>query len=204
MKSEKLGVELELEKVLLEAGVELEASKVAKLEKFIDKLEWYNRVHNITGAKSKEAIVDNIIDSILPTTFMSEPESFLDVGTGAGFPGLILAVVWDSADCVLAEPINKRATFLRLMSQELELKNLTIFKNKVENLEHEPFSLVTSRAVTNTKLLLELTDRVCNKETEFLFYKGSRVYDEIKELNSQLKYDIVQKDKRNYLWIKQI
>ena len=195
---------MELKRALLKDGVELEASKVAKLEKFIDKLEWYNGVHNITGAKSREAIVDNIIDSILPTTFMSEPKSFLDVGTGAGFPGLILAVVWDKADSVLAEPINKRATFLRLMSQELELENLTIFKNKVENLEHEPFDLVTSRAVTNTKLLLELTENVCSNETEFLFYKGSRVYDEIKELNSQLKYDIVQKDKRNYLWIKQI
>jgi len=193
-----------LKNALLKAGVELEASKLAKLEKFIDKLEWYNSVHNITGAKSKEAIIDNIIDSILPTTFMLEPKSFLDVGTGAGFPGLILAVVWEKAICVLAEPINKRATFLRLMSQELELENLTIFKNKVENLEHEPFNLITSRAVTNTKLLLDLTKNISNSETEYLFYKGSRVYDEIKELNSQLKYDIVQKDKRNYLWIKQI
>ena len=193
-----------MKNALLKAGVELEASKLAKLEKFIDKLEWYNSVHNITGAKSKEAIIDNIIDSILPTTFMPTPKSFLDVGTGAGFPGLILAVVWDKATCVLAEPINKRATFLRLMSQELELENLTIFKNKVENLEHEPFNLITSRAVTNTKLLLDLTKNISNSETEYLFYKGSRVYDEIKELNSQLKYDIVQKDKRNYLWIKQI
>jgi len=189
---------------LKSSNIVLEPEKIEKLEKFIEKLQWYNRVHNITGAKDKETIVENIIDSILPTTFIDEPKSFLDVGTGAGFPGLLLAVIWDKAECVLAEPINKRATFLRLMSQELELENVTVFKNRVENLESETFKLVTSRAVTNTKLLLDLTSSVSNSDTEYLFYKGSKVFDEIKVLNNQLKYDIVQKDKRNYLWIKHV
>jgi len=193
---------LNLESFLKADGIELSANKIVKLKIFIEKLQWYNSVHNITGAKDKETIVENIIDSILPTTFINEPKSFLDVGTGAGFPGLLLAIVWDRAGCVLAEPINKRATFLRLMSQELELENVTIFKNRVENLKNEPFKLVTSRAVTNTKLLLNLTSKVSNNDTEYLFYKGSKVFEEIKVLNNQLKYDIVQKDKRNYLWIK--
>jgi len=153
-------------------------------------------------SKSKEAIVENIVDSILPITFAKEPKSFLDVGTGAGFPGLLLAIVWDRAKSVLAEPINKRTTFLRLMSQELELENVEIFKNKVENLQSKPFSLITSRAVTNTKLLLDLTKNVSNNKTEFLFYKGSKVFDEIKELDKKLKYDIVTKEKRNYLWMR--
>jgi len=191
-----------IEQALKNSGINLEPAKIKKLETFIEKLNWYNSVHNITGAKSKEAIVENIIDSILPTTFIQEPKSFLDVGTGAGFPGLLLAIVWDEAKCILAEPINKRATFLRLMSQELELENLEVFKNKVENLQSEPFKLITSRAVTNTKLLLDLTKKVSNKDTEFLFYKGSKVYDEIKELDKKLKYDIVTKEKRNYLWMR--
>ena len=193
---------MELSRVLKEEQIELNSSKVAKLEKFIEKLEWYNRVHNITGAKSKETIIDNIIDSILPTTFVPEPKSFLDVGTGAGFPGLLLAIIWDKSEAILAEPINKRATFLRLMASELGLDNLTVFRDRVEKLEHLPFELISSRAVTNTKLLLDLTKNVSSNDTQYLFFKGSRVYDEIKELNSQLKYDIVQKDKRNYLWIK--
>ena len=193
---------MELERVLLEAGIKLKPSKLEKLDRFIDKLEWYNRVHNITGAKSKEAIIDNIIDSILPTTFIPEPKSFLDVGTGAGFPGLLLAIIWDRTEAILAEPLNKRASFLRLMASELKLDNLTVFKDRVEKLEHKPFELISSRAVTNSKLLLDLTKNVSSSDTQYLFFKGSRVYDEIKELNSQLKYDIVQKDKRNYLWIK--
>jgi len=191
-----------LKKILEKNNIFLEDSKIDKLELFLDRLQWYNSVHNITGAKSKEAIVENIIDSILPTTFIKEPKSFLDVGTGAGFPGLLLATIWDGAKCVLAEPINKRATFLRLMSQELGLKNVEVFKNRVENLESKPFSLITSRAVTDTKLLLDLTKNVSNSNTQFLFYKGSKVYDEIKNLDKKLKYDIVSKGKRNYLWMR--
>jgi len=191
-----------IKNALKKSSIILEPKKLEKLEIYIKKLNWYNSVHNITGAKSKEAIVENIVDSILPITFTKEPKSFLDVGTGAGFPGLLLAIVWDRAKSVLAEPINKRTAFLRLMSQELELENVEVFKNKVENLQSKPFSLITSRAVTNTKLLLDLTKNVSNNETEFLFYKGSKVYDEIKELDKKLKYDIVTKEKRNYLWMR--
>jgi len=192
---------LDLIKALKNAQIELESSKIEKVQLFIEKLQWYNSVHNITGAKSEEAIIDNIIDSILPTQFIPQPNTLLDVGTGAGFPGLLLATIWEESATTLAEPINKRATFLRLMSQELELSNLSIFKDKVENLDSTPFKLISSRAVTNTELLLNLTKKVSNNETEYLFYKGSRVYEEIKTLNSQLKYDIVRKGKRNYLWI---
>ncbi len=191
-----------LKEALESSNIELENHKVEKLYLFIEQLQWYNSVHNITGAKTKEAIIDNIIDSILPTEFIPQPKSLLDVGTGAGFPGLLLSIVWDESATTLAEPINKRASFLRLMSQELELPHVTIYKNRVENLEAKPFKLISSRAVTNTKLLLDLTAKVSNNETEYLFYKGSKVYEEIETLNSQLKYDIVRKGKRNYLWIK--
>lgn len=192
-----------IEQALRKEDLELNPTQIDKLKLFIEKLEWYNRVHNISGAKTKEAIIENIIDSIVPTQFIPQPKRLLDVGTGAGFPGLLLALIWEETTTVLAEPINKRATFLRLMGQELELPNLSVFKNKVENLDADPFDLVSSRAVTNTQLLLELTKKVSNNETEYLFYKGSNVYKEIETLDSQLKYDIVQKQKRNYLWIKQ-
>ncbi len=191
-----------LKAALESSDIELEHHKIEKLNLFIEQLQWYNSVHNITGAKTKEAIIENIIDSILPTTFIPQPKSLLDIGTGAGFPGLLLAIVWNESATTLAEPINKRASFLRLMSQELELPNVTIYKDRVENLKANPFKLISSRAVSNTKLLLDLTAQVSNNETEYLFYKGSRVYKEIETLNSQLKYDIVRRGKRNYLWIK--
>ena len=191
-----------LKEALKKENINISTQKLDKLALFGEKLLWYNQTHNITGSKSKQSIVENIIDSLIPTTFINEPQTLLDVGTGAGFPGLILSIIWEKSQVTLAEPINKRAAFLRFISIELELKNVHIFKNRVELLQAKPFSLITSRAVTDTKLLLILTKNVSNDKTQYLFYKGSRVFDEILELKSKLKYDIVTRNKRNYLWIK--
>jgi 16S rRNA (guanine527-N7)-methyltransferase len=72
----------------------------------------------------------------------------------------------------------------------------------VEQVVHAPFDLISSRAVTNTRLLLELTEQVSDGYTCYLFYKGSRVFDELEDVQHQLDYDIVQKNQRNYLYIR--
>ena len=191
-----------LKEALKKEQINLSTQIIEKLSIFGEKLQWYNSTHNITGSKTSQDIVKNIIDSLIPTTFIDEPKSLLDVGTGAGFPGLILAIIWDKCEVTLAEPINKRTAFLRYISVELELSNVTIFKNRVEKLQYSPFSLITSRAVTDTELLLVLTKNVCNEHSEYLFFKGSSLFKEIEELKNKLKYDIVTRNKRNYLWIK--
>jgi 16S rRNA (guanine527-N7)-methyltransferase len=182
--------------------IEISDATLQKLEQFAQKLMWWNTTHNITGAKTNEAIVANIIDSLYPIKFVNKPKTLLDVGTGAGFPGLILAIAWQDSATTLAEPLSKRASFLRYMAQDLDLPNVEIFKNRVEKLATTPFELVTSRAVTNTNLLLNLTKNVTNNDTSYLFFKGERVYQELEELKAQYIYDIVTKNRRNYLLIK--
>jgi 16S rRNA (guanine527-N7)-methyltransferase len=192
-----------INKALEKESIELSSNKVEKLSEFGNKLEWWNKTHNITGARSKEAIIENIIDALIPISFVSEPKSLLDVGTGAGFPGLVLAIIWDSAKTVLAEPLNKRASFLRYISTHLELSNVEVFKDRVERLQYSPFEIITSRAVTDTALLLKLTKTVSDNSTKFLFYKGSRVYKEIEEINGY-KEKIIQRGLRNYLLLEKI
>ncbi len=191
-----------LKNTLKRENINLSQEKIEQLNLFSNKLKWYNKTHNITGAKDDSSIVSNIIDSLAPIKFISKPNSLLDVGTGAGFPGLILAIIYSDIEVTLAEPINKRASFLRLCAYELGLSEVNIFKDRVEKLKHNPFALITSRAVTNTKLLLDLTKDVSNIDTNYLFFKGERVFSEIEELNNQYKYDIIKSNKRNYLWIK--
>jgi 16S rRNA (guanine527-N7)-methyltransferase len=173
-----------------------------QLERFAALLHEWNRVHNLTGAKTIDAIYDNIVDSLYPLTFIRRPESLLDVGTGAGFPGLVLAIVMPNIEVVLAEPLKKRVSFLKYARIDLGLENVTVAPQRVETLSHTPFGLISSRAVTNTKLLLSLTEHISDMHTEYLFYKGSRVFDEIEAVGHQLDYDIVQKNRRNYLYIK--
>ncbi len=173
-----------------------------KLERFTELLLEWNKIHNLTGAKTPLEVEKNIEDSLFPTTFIEKPSSILDVGTGAGFPGLILAIAYPDVKTVLCEPRQKRASFLKYVAMELELDNVVVIKKRVEDFSDEPFGLISSRAVTDTKMLLELTEHLQTDATRYLFYKGEQVFSEIEAVDSSLDYDIIEKDQRNYLYIK--
>jgi len=183
-------------------GIVLDDTTIDKLERFAQLLHEWNRIHNLTGARTTEEIYENIIDSLYPVTFIQTPDSLLDVGTGAGFPGLILAICYQACEVLLCEPRHKRATFLKFAAAELALSHVSVAKMRVESLRHAPFSLISSRAVTDTKLLLQLTQHLSDTKTDYLFYKGGKVFDEIEEADNQRNYAIVSRGKRNYLWIK--
>jgi 16S rRNA (guanine527-N7)-methyltransferase len=164
-------------------------------------LEW-NKIHNLTGAKTPADVEKNIEDSLFPTTFIEKPSSILDVGTGAGFPGLILAIAYPDVRTVLCEPRKKRASFLKYVAMELELSNVEVVKMRVEDYSSEAFALISSRAVTDTKMLLDLTNHLQSNDTKYLFYKGEQVFSELEAVDSSLDYDIIEKNQRNYLYIK--
>ena len=183
-------------------GITLDNEIMIKLEGFASLLHEWNQIHNLTGAKTIDAIYVNIVDSLFPLTFMDTPKTLLDVGTGAGFPGLVLAIALPDTKVVLSEPLKKRVSFLKYAAIDLGLPNVSVEAKRVEKVEHEPFEMISSRAVTNTKLLLDLTKKISDSHTEYLFYKGSRVFGEVADVQHQLDYDIVQKNQRNYLYIK--
>ncbi len=187
---------------LTQADITVSDAALTRLTTFTDLLNEWNQTHNLTGAKTREAIYENIVDSLYPLTFIDQPTSLLDVGTGAGFPGLMLSAVWSDIPTVLSEPLGKRAAFLKYVAMEMGLAQITVERKRVEHLKHAPFGLITSRAVTDTKLLLSLTQQVSDPVTQYLFYKGSRVEEEVAALTKRPNYAIVQWNKRNFLWIK--
>jgi len=173
-----------------------------KFEQFTKLLLEWNKIHNLTGAKTPDDVEKNIEDSLFPTTFIEKPSSILDVGTGAGFPGMILAIAYPDVRTVLCEPRKKRAMFLKYVAMELELSNVEVVKKRVEEYHSEAFGLISSRAVTDTQMLLDLTAHLQDEATRFLFYKGEHLFDELESVSKELKYEIVEKNKRNYLYIK--
>jgi len=188
-----------LKKVLENGGVFLNQEKIKKLESYSEMLLEWNSTHNLTGAKTKEEIYQNILDSIYPMNFVKEPKELLDIGSGAGFPALALGVVWQNAQIVLAEPRNKRASFLRFVILELGLSNISVKKMRVENIFGLKFDLITSRAVNQVETLLQISKHLSKKESQYLLFKGERVEDELRDL--KLNYKIVEREKRKYLLI---
>jgi len=173
-----------------------------KLKQFTKLLLEWNKIHNLTGAKTPADVKKNIEDSLFPTTFIEKPNSILDVGTGAGFPGMILAIAYPDVRTVLCEPRQKRASFLKYVAMELELSNVEVVKRRVEQYKSEPFGLISSRAVTDTKMLLALTKHLQDEKTRFIFYKGEHLLSELELITQELDYDIIEKNQRNYLYIK--
>lgn len=172
-------------------------------EIFCDLILKYNKTHNITGAKNAQSVYENIEDSIYPITFLplEEIKTAIDVGTGAGFPGLLLALAMPQTHFTLFEPIKKKSAFLHLVKSTLQLKNVTVCSKRVEEYEAFKVDLISSRAVTNSKMLVNLCHNYISPLTYLLFYKGENVENEIDGIKN---YKIYQRGKRNYLLIKDI
>jgi len=170
-------------------------------KRYIDLLLSYNKTHKLSGVKSENDVKEHILDSLYPQNFLdfSQIQSVMDIGTGAGFPGMVLAIYFKDIEFTLVEPLQKRVAFLHLVKSRYDLKNVTIIKDRIENIKPFKVDLITSRAVTDTKELLTLANSFIDKDTKLLFYKGSSI-DE--ELPSDLNYKIYPRgEKRNYLLI---
>ncbi len=192
----------QLKSVLERAEIPLASTTVEKLDAFAENLTEWNRIHNLTGAKTRDAINMQILDSIYPLTFLeAAPKNLLDIGSGAGFPGLILAIAWPDTQTTLCEPLHKRAAFLRFIARKLHLENVTVENRRVETLPARPYALITSRAVTETSALIDWGRPFIAEETQLLFYKGEQVFDEIEGLEA-CDIELISRNKRNYLWIK--
>ncbi|PZT48669.1 16S rRNA (guanine(527)-N(7))-methyltransferase RsmG [Helicobacter valdiviensis] len=173
-----------------------------KLEKYIEILEKWNKIHSLSGAKNKKSIQENIEDSLKPLEFeelkWKEQRLILDVGSGNGFPAIPLAIALE-VPFILCEPNAKKAAFLHHLKIELELNNVEVVRSKVQdlNLACKP-SLITSRALLGTLDLISLCKGVKEATTSFLFFKGSKVKEELEGLK---KYKIYNHHYRNYLFI---
>lgn len=189
---------MDIQAALKNDNIELDEQFFKYVERYKNHLKKWNRIHNLTGAKNDELIDKFIYDAVYPVSFLPKVKNILDIGTGAGFPGMILAFALPETEVILCEPLQKRASFLQFIKADLGLKNVTVANCRVEELEPRPIELVTSRAVTDTKMLMQLSKPFVHKGSRLLFYKGEKVFDEV---DPALKHQIIQTDKRHYLVI---
>jgi len=189
---------LDLKATLLQDNITLPDNFFYNIQKYKEHLFKWNKIHNMTGAKDEDTINHFIYDAVFPVTFLPKTDTLMDIGTGAGFPGMILAIALPDTKVTLVEPLTKRASFLQFIKADLELDNVTVVKKRVENMQPQIFDIITSRAVTDTKMLLKLSENFRDKDSQLLFYKGEKVYDEVESLEHQ----IIHAKNRHYLLMK--
>jgi len=172
-----------------------------KYDKYCELLLRYNKTHKLTGAKDKKEVLFHIKDSLFPFKQIEKDgiKKVLDIGTGAGFPGMILAIEYPHIEFFLVEPLQKRTAFLYLIKSTYDLKNVTIIQDRVENIPPFKVDLITSKAVSSAKKLIELSKNFLSDGVSFLLYKGENVHKETENLEN---YEIINHDKSNYLLIR--
>ena len=192
---------MDLKATLEQDKINLPDNFFYNIQKYKEHLFKWNKIHNMTGAKDEKTINEFIYDAVFPVSFLPKVESLMDIGTGAGFPGMILALGLPQTQVTLVEPLTKRASFLQFIKADLGLDNVTVVKKKVEDMEPKIFDIITSRAVTDTKMLLKLSENFRDANSKLLFYKGERVYDEVDEglQNTNMKHKIIETNNRHYL-----
>lgn len=173
----------------------LDDEQLDKLEKFYELVIKQNRVMNLTAiTEPHEFAVKHIIDSLSAwdDKILCGVEKILDVGTGAGFPGIPLKVFRPQLKFCLVDSLNKRVEFLRKVVAELELEGVEIFHGRAEELTRqkifrEQFDAVTSRAVARLNILAEYCLPFVKVGGKFVALKGKSFLEELDEARGAIK-----------------
>src|SRR4051794_2254531 len=160
------------------------ADVVVKAAVHLARIVEANKIFNLTRITSvREAVIKHVLDSVLPWNLFTDAPAVLDAGTGAGFPGVPLAVVLPRVRFVLSESIGKKARFVEAIVEQLELSNVEVGNVRAEELlpSGVPGLILTGRAVAPVSKAAALfglgLGRV--KGARAIFYKGPSVMDEL-------------------------
>ncbi len=168
-----------------------------KLEIYKEILAKFNKVHNLTNFTD---IKSQIEDSVAVAELLPHVERAADIGSGAGFPAVFLALKRPEISWALFEPNYKKAAFLSVVKQELNLKNVQIYPKKIEETPRFYTGLITSRALMSAERLVQICAGFYDEKTTFLLYKGSGGEEEIRSLKCEKK--VVNGEKyRKYIFL---
>ncbi len=169
-----------------------------KIEQYKNILKTWGATHNLTASIDDGFIDENIVDSLFVLKSIDIAGSFADIGTGAGYPGLILAIAMPDIECYLIEPHKKKSAFLNFVVQSLDMKNTKVLSKKVQLCGDISAQYITSRAVTNVKELLNMCENIAHNDTIYLLYKGSSYKNELKNIDKNIEL-IRGLDNRRYI-----
>lgn len=178
-KSEKINIDLEKQQII----------KFYNYMKLL--LQWNNNVNLTSITEPKEIILKHFIDSLTIQKYIEKNKKIIDIGTGAGFPGIPISIINNNIDITLLDSLNKRIIFLEEVIKKLDITNIQTIHARVEefgkNKEHrEKYDIATSRAVAPLNVLLEYLLPLVKIGGICICMKGSNI-EEINEAKKALE-----------------
>ncbi len=138
-------------------------------------LQKWNKTYNLTAIDQLDEMVTHHALDALSVVPYFKGQRVIDVGTGGGIPGFLIAIMCPEKEVVLLDAVGKKARFMRQVKRELQLNNTHIVHERVENyFPDEKFDVVTSRAFSELSQFLSLTQHLGNKHCQYLAMKGPK------------------------------
>lgn len=190
MEFEIFSKELEIKAKQIE--IELTKEQIEKYYNYMNLLlEWNEKINLTAIIDQKEIILKHFVDSLTIAKYIKDDEKLIDVGTGAGFPGIPLSIVKENTDIVLLDSLNKRINFLEEVKENLKLENITTIHGRAEEFgknknEREKYDIATSRAVASLNILLEYLLPLVKVGGRAICMKGSNI-EEIENAKNALE-----------------
>lgn len=182
-----------------ELGIELTKEQLNQLDKFYKLLiEWNNKINLTRIVGEDEVYLKHFYDSltIAKVLDLKEKKTLCDVGTGAGFPGVVLKIVYPNLKVTLVDSLLKRVNYLNEIIKELELTDIEAIHVRGEDFRGN-FDVVTSRAVANIEKLIKYTMHLIDNNGVFIALKGNidnELIDSVKQ-KIEKKYKIIKIEK---------
>lgn len=175
-----------------ELGLSLSETQLEKLEIYCNYLIETNKNINLTAIKTKDEVyLKHFYDSLtmVKVIDLNKIDSLIDIGTGAGFPGMVLKIAFPHLKITLLDSNNKKINFLKDLSEKLDIKDIEFYHGRAEEFvlkNRESFSVVTARAVSNLPLLSELCLPLTKLNGYFISLKGAN-FNEINDAMYAIK-----------------
>ncbi len=167
-----------------ELDFKVSSSKQQKLLSFLQQLEKWNKAYNLTAITDRDKMLSHhIMDSIVISPFVKQ-HKVADVGTGAGLPGIPLAILHPEKQFLLIDCNGKKIRFIRQTAHNLGLKNVTVLQQRVEDVEKQ-VDVVISRAFASLQDMAQGCEKLLNTSGCLLAMKGKRPTKELEQLNNK-------------------
>ena len=155
-------------------------------------IEWNKNINLTAITEEREIIQKHFIDSLTIIKYLKNNDKIIDVGTGAGFPGIPLKISNETLDITLLDSLNKRINFLNTVVDELKLENINCIHGRAEEFarmkqKRESYDIATSRAVANLNVLVEYLLPFVKIGGSCICMKGPNIEDEIENSKNAIK-----------------
>ncbi|TNF67515.1 MAG: 16S rRNA (guanine(527)-N(7))-methyltransferase RsmG [Gammaproteobacteria bacterium] len=180
-----------LEKTLKLLNISVTDQQLERFEQYIELLFKWNKAYNLSAIREKSSMYSHhLYDSLSIAPYVTKKQ-IIDVGSGAGLPGIPLAILFPEKHITLLDSNIKKSRFQRQVMLELKLDNVDVIHTRVEDYQpNECFDYVISRAFSSLTQMVTLCQHLLKFDGEYLAMKGTNPIDEIKLLDQKARFDI--------------